>query len=110
MTISPEPGDIWLAEVAYTSGLAAKRRPVLVLWLDAEDAVVAVVTSVVPKTPTDVPLSDWKRVGLRVPSTVRLMRLDSLERSLLLRRVGRVPRHDASELRRAWSKHMILRL
>jgi mRNA interferase MazF len=70
------PGELWLADIPYTNQRASKRRPVLVLWLDAADAVVAVVTSAAPRSVTDVSLADWKSSGLRVASTVRLSRLD----------------------------------
>jgi len=43
MTITP--GDIWIAEILFTDGSASKKRPVLILWLDAQDAIVAAVTS-----------------------------------------------------------------
>jgi hypothetical protein len=39
MTI--QPGEFWVAEIPFTSGTIAKKRPVLVLWLDGQDAVVA---------------------------------------------------------------------
>ncbi len=52
----PLPGEIWLAEILFTDGSAAKIRPVLVLWLDAGDAVVSAVTSAVPRSPSDVSL------------------------------------------------------
>lgn len=77
MTI--QPGDFWVAEIPFTDGSASKKRPVLVLWLDGQDVVVAAVTSTGPRTPTDVSLVDWRASGLRVPSTVRLSRLDCLE-------------------------------
>jgi mRNA interferase MazF len=32
MTITP--GDIWIAEIPFTDGSAAKKRPVLVLWIE----------------------------------------------------------------------------
>jgi hypothetical protein len=73
MTISPD--DFWLANILYTDQSIAKKRPVLVLWLDAGDAVVAAVTSALPRTPSDVPLMDWQASGLRLASTVRLSRL-----------------------------------
>jgi hypothetical protein len=63
MTISP--GDFWVAEIPFTDGSASQKRPVLVLWLDGQDAVVAAVTSAVPRTPTDVSLIDWRASGLR---------------------------------------------
>jgi hypothetical protein len=72
----PQPGEVWLASIAFTSGVASKLRPVLILWLDGQDAVVAAITSANPRSNTDVPLSDWSGEGLRVPSTVRLSRLD----------------------------------
>ncbi len=58
MTISP--GEFWLADIPYTDLSASKKRPVLVPWLDAADAVVAVVTSAVPRSPTDVTVKDWQ--------------------------------------------------
>lgn len=55
----PKPGEVWLADITYTTGVASKVRPVLILWIDAADAVVAVVTSSAPRSPTDVLLKDW---------------------------------------------------
>jgi len=81
----PQPGELWLAEIPFTQGADSKLRPVLVLWTDASDVVVAAVTSAGPRSATDVALQDWREKGLRVPSTVRLSRLDCLEQSLLRR-------------------------
>lgn len=84
-----QPGDLWIAEIVFTDGSRAKRRPVLVLWLDGQDVVVAAVTSAAPRTPTDVSLADWKTSGLHVASTVRLSRLDCAVLQLTYRR-GRI--------------------
>jgi mRNA interferase MazF len=48
--MNPQPGEIWLATIPFTNGLASKIRPVLVLWLDAADLVVAAVTSAHPRS------------------------------------------------------------
>jgi mRNA interferase MazF len=104
----PRAGEIWLADIPFTSGLASKVRPVLILWVDANDVVVAAVTSVQPRSASDVPLSDWSKAGLRVPSTVRLSRLDCLEQSVLRRRLGMVSQSDALELKRIWAKEIRL--
>jgi mRNA interferase MazF len=104
------PGELWTADIPFTSRAETKRRPVLTLWVDGHDVVVAVVTSAQPRTPTDVPLRDWKSAGLVVPSTVRLSRLDSLEGSLLMRRLGRLSRADAQLLASVWDREMKLRL
>jgi len=77
-----------------------------VLWLDGQDAVVATVTSAAPRTPTDVPLADWQSSGLRAASTVRLSRLDCLEQSLLIFRLGQVSPPDAGRLRETWASRI----
>ncbi|OUC11565.1 MAG: PemK-like protein [Alkalinema sp. CACIAM 70d] len=104
MTI--RPGDLWLAEIPFTQGLASKRRPVLVLWLDGSDVVVAVITSALPRTITDVVLQDWQASGLRVASTVRLSRLDCLERSLLLTKIGKISQQDARTINQVWHQQI----
>jgi mRNA interferase MazF len=98
----------WVAEIRFTDGNAAKKRPVLVLWLDGRDLVVAAVTSASPRSVTDVPLADWQQSGLRVASTVRLSRLDCLEQSLLLRKLGHITTADAARVQQIWSTHIKL--
>jgi mRNA interferase MazF len=101
-----QPGDFWVADILFTDGSASKKRPVLVLWLDGLDAVAAVVTSAAPRTPTDVRLADWQASGLRLPSTVRLSRLDCLEQSLFLHALGRISPGDAQRVQAAWATHV----
>ena len=102
------PGEFWLADIPFTDASSSKKRPVLVLWLDGVDAVVAVVTSAPPRSITDVALIDWNVAGLRVPSTVRLSRLDCLEQTLLLRQLGALSATDAQKLKAVWSQHIQL--
>ena len=104
----PQPGEIWLGEIPFTSGAASKLRPVLILWIDAADVVVAAVTSAAPRSATDVALQDWSAAGLRVASTVRLSRLDCLEQSLLRRRLGVVVRADANQIKNRWATEIRL--
>ena len=104
----PQPGEIWLADIPFTSGAATKLRPVLILWIDAADIVVAAVTSAAPRSPTDVPLRDWSAAGLRVNSTVRLSRLDCLEQVLLRRRLGVLSAADARQIKQAWTTRVEL--
>jgi len=101
MTITP--GDFWIAYILFTSGSASKKRPVLILWLDAQDVIVAAVTSASPRSVTDVTLQDWQQSGLRVASVVRLARLDCLEKSLLIARIGHISQADAQQLMDVWS-------
>jgi mRNA interferase MazF len=65
----PQPGEVWIADIPFTSGTASKLRPVLVLWTDAADVVVAAVTSAPSRSRTGVALQNWPAAGLRVAST-----------------------------------------
>ena len=96
------PGEIWLANIPFTTGAASKMRPVLILWIDAHDAVGAAITPASPRSATDVLLRDRNREGLRVSSTVRLSRLDSLEESIFVRRLGVLPGADSAAVRHVW--------
>jgi hypothetical protein len=40
-----QPGEIWIADIPFTTAKVSKKRPVLVLWLDGADVIVAAVTS-----------------------------------------------------------------
>ena len=99
-------GEIWVAAIPFTNGISSKKRPVLILWLDGADVVLAAVTSALPRTQTDVLLKDWANSGLRVASTVRLSRLDCLEKSLLITKLGQLSQEDANNLREVWKTHI----
>ena len=107
--MTSSPGEIWLADIPFTDGIASKIRPVLVLWLDAADVVVAAVTSAPPRSSTDVILADWQSTGLRVPSTLRLSRLDCLEQLLLRRKLGSLSADDARRVKEVWASRVQLR-
>ena len=93
-----QAGEFWLADIPFTDGSSSKRRPVLVLWLDGLDVVVAAVTSAAGRSRTDVPLTDWQACRPRLASTVRLSRLDCMEQILLIHRLVqfRQRTHNAS--------------
>ena len=99
-------GELWVAEIIFTDGSASKKRPVLILWVDGADVVVVAVTSSKPRTQTDVVLTDWEISGLRVSSTVRLSRLDCLERSLLIKKLGQLSENDAELLKNIWLQYV----
>ena len=63
-------------------------------------------TSARPRSPMDVELGDWAGSGLRVASTVRLSRLDCLERSLLVGRVGQIGSSDAALVKAVWDSRV----
>ena len=71
-----------------------------------DDVVVTAVTSAMPRTQTDILLKDWANSGSRVPSTVRLSRLDCLEKNLLLAKLGRISNEDAVYLLKVWDDYI----
>lgn len=99
-------GEFWVAEITFTDRTISKKRPVLILWTDGDDVVVAAVTSSQPRNEKDVLLAEWEKSGLRVSSTVRLSRLDCIERSLLIKRLGGLSERDAKTLKEVWSEHI----
>ena len=104
MTI--QPGEFWVAEIPFTDARGSKKRPVLVLWTDASDLVVAAVTTAKPRSQLDVALLDWEASGLRLASTVRLSRLDCLEQSLLICRIGMISTADAEGVKQVRENHI----
>jgi mRNA interferase MazF len=104
MTITP--GDFWVAEIPFTDRRETKKRPVLVLWIDAQDVIVSAVTSAAPRSVNDIALQNWQYSNLRTASTVRLARLDCLEKSLLIARIGHIFKSDAQQIREIWDIHV----
>jgi mRNA interferase MazF len=102
------PRDFYVADIPFTNGMASKKRPVFVLWLEGDDAVVASVTTAALRSATDVLIHAWSAAGLRKPSSVRLSRLDCLEQALLIARLGAVSEDDASRLKTVWRDHIRL--
>jgi mRNA interferase MazF len=101
-----QPGEVWLADIPFTNASASKIRPVLVLWIDAQDVIVAAVTTAQPRSVMDVPLGAWQSAGLRKQSTVRLSRLDCFEQTLLFRKLGSLSASDKQQVRDAWDAHV----
>jgi mRNA interferase MazF len=105
-TMTIHPGEFWVADIRFTDGSGSKKRPVLVLWLDGVDAVVAAVTTAAARSRTDVPLTDWRASGLRMESIVRLSRLDCLEQTLLIARIGTLSSTDGQAVKQVWRSHV----
>jgi len=106
--MTASPGELWVACIPFTDQTGFKARPVLILWLDAQDAVVASITTSSVRSRTDVALLDWKMSGLRAPSTARLSRLATLDQQLFQQRLGRITDADAQRLKDAWNQYVKL--
>ncbi len=97
-----KPGDVVLLDFPFVSGASTKRRPALVL-LDIGDAdiVAARVTSQAAHDSFDVELSDWKAAGLMLPSIVRIHKLATLEKALIVRGIGALSNNDWAKVQTA---------
>ena len=68
-----EPGDVVEVPFPFVDLPIRKRRPAVVMGCLPEVVVLAMVTSAKRSLwPSDVPLRDWGKAGLRAPSVVRL--------------------------------------
>jgi mRNA-degrading endonuclease toxin of MazEF toxin-antitoxin module len=101
-------GEIFICRFPFTSGAVSKPRPALVLFDLGLDVVICRITSVAQSGPLDVPLADWAAAGLAKASVVRLNRLVTAEKSLLLTRLGELTTADNQAIRAAWKRNMKL--
>jgi mRNA interferase MazF len=84
-------GAIVLTDFPFTDLTAVKRRPALVISADNDrraDIVVAYLTSVVRNDPDAAPMSPSPRNGLKVPSMVRFDKIATLDKNILVGRLG----------------------
>ena len=96
-----ETGDIVSVEFPYSDLQGRKRRPGLVLSGDDEDLLLARITTRPALGEGEVALADWSGAGLPKPSTVRLTKLATVDRRLVLRRIGRLSPEDGAALIRS---------
>ena len=104
MTSIVEFGDVYVCAFPFTSGRDAKARPVLVLVDLGLDCLVCRITSVPHQGFLDISLTKWQDAGLEKPSTIRLSRLVTIEKSLLKIRIGKLASDDLKRVRTLWNE------
>ena len=84
-------GDIVLLKFPFTDGFSSKKRPALVL-LDSKDGdiIVCRITSKLYNSTFDFNLKNWEKLGLRLPSVIRIHKIASLEKELVDLKIGRL--------------------
>ena len=99
-----EPLDVVAVPFPFTDRPGAKRRPALVIAsatfnAEHQHAVCAMITSTPgPDWPSDVRPKNWREAGLSLPCRVRF-KVFTLDRSLILGRIGALSAPDARALR-----------
>ena len=96
-------GDVLFVGLPQTAAPTPKNRPVIVI-LDIADAdlVVVPVTSVPRKGPGDLPITNWKYAGLRMPSFARLAKTSLVLKRRIIRTLGRLAGNDRKRVAEAW--------
>jgi mRNA interferase MazF len=95
-----QPGEVVLVAFPFTDRVGTKRRPALIL-LDTgdEDVMVARVTGQATQAGFDVALGEWQQAGLRLPSVVRPHKVATIEKRLVVSRLGRLTEEDWARVR-----------
>lgn len=99
-----EFGEVYICVFPFTSGQGGKARPVLVLMDLDHDCLVCRITSVPHRGLLDVAVGDWREAGLDKPSTIRLSRLVTVEKTILKLRIGKLSANDARRVRNLWNE------
>ena len=100
-------GDVILVPFPFTDQTAAKRRPAVVVSSDGynkarPDLILMAITGHLSGYPRigEVIVSDWKGAGLLKASTIKPI-LTSLEKSLIIRTLGKLSQPDLVAIRDA---------
>jgi mRNA interferase MazF len=95
-------GDVVSVEFPFSDLQASKRRPGLVLAGGDDDLLVARLTTSPPRDGSDVALVRWAEIGLPRASTIRLIKLATIDYRLVHHMIGRLRPEDAAAVAHAW--------
>src|SRR3990172_11419608 len=93
-------GDILLLGFPQTDMKGTTKRPAIVLRDDGDlDVMVARITSQEYLSPSDHKIRNWKEAGLLNKSYVRLGKIATLEKGLVLRKLGSLSAQDINSIK-----------
>jgi mRNA interferase MazF len=98
-------GDVVLVPFPFTDQSGTKKRPAVVIssvhyHTDRRDIVIMAITSQLRPHPAfgEFTVADWRKAGLIAPSAVKPV-LTTIEKRLVLRKLGRLQQADIRSLR-----------
>ena len=91
-------GEVVSVEFPFTDMQGRKRRPGVVLAIDSTDLLLARITTHEPRDQFDVSLDGWAAIGLPKPSTIRLVKLVSIDARLVHHSIGVLSPTDRTTL------------
>ena len=84
-------GDIVLIKFPFTDNHTFKKRPALVIKDTHDgDIIVSRITSKLYNSTFDIEIKDWDKVGLKLPSVIRVHKLASLEKDMIDVKLGEI--------------------
>ncbi len=104
MTGTVELGEVYVGIFPFTSGQVGKARPVLILMDLGLDCLVCRITSIPHRGFLDLQIKGWQEAGLDKPSTIRLSRLVTVEKTILKVRIGQLSNEDVGRVRKSWNE------
>jgi len=106
-----DPFDIILIPFPLSDLSATKKRPCVVLSSYSprsfgEHLIVAMITSKIDtlKFPHDVTIKEYKKAGLPLPSLIRLSKIVSVEKRIIIKKLGRITDTDQRILKNEFKK------
>jgi len=95
-----ETGTIVLLQFPFTDGMTYKRRPALVLKdFEDGDLLVCRITSKIYNSAYDIYLNDWSKFGLKLPSVVRVHKMATLEKDMIVTIMGQIDENMLSKIK-----------
>ena len=86
-----ETGNIVLLKFSFTDGITYKRRPALLLKdFEDGDLLVCRITSKIYKSKYDIYFDNWAKLGLKLPSVVRVHKMATLEKDTIEAIMGQI--------------------
>jgi len=98
-------GDIVLLRFPFTDRQTYKRRPALIIKdYNDGDIVVCRITSQLYNTKYDVSIDNWEKSGLKLPSTIRIHKIATLEKDMVEVIMGKLDESSKSSVRNIFAK------
>jgi mRNA interferase MazF len=106
-TTTYDRGHVVVVEVPFSDLSGTKRRPAVVVSVEKfhralPDLIVCPISSQARfyrrPGPGDCPLADWRLVGLRHPSTVRISKLLAVDKQIVKKALGILPSADLARV------------
>lgn len=92
-------GDIILIPFPFTDLSSNKLRPAIVLFSNEYDVTISFITTQIKwKEPTDIDLIPSLQNGIKRPSIIRLSKIATVDRSLIVGKLGELQIQEIQEL------------